>query len=160
MATIQKILVPCDGSGPSIEALTEALALAGDLGASIDVLEVRPPDAGLSPSASAEEKEQKALEEAYAAAKRILGDRVTRRAKSGDPARLIIETAAADRHDMIVMGTHGRIGRIHATLGSVAETVVRHAPCPVLTVRAPTGEEESFAERIHRTKSIGEQARR
>jgi len=39
--------------------------------------------------------------------------------------------------DLIVMGTHGRTGLVHALLGSVAERVLRRAPCPVLTVRAP-----------------------
>jgi nucleotide-binding universal stress UspA family protein len=47
--------------------------------------------------------------------------------------------AAAERYraDLIVMGTHGRTGLAHAVLGSVAERVVQHAPCPVLTVKAP-----------------------
>jgi nucleotide-binding universal stress UspA family protein len=96
------------------------------------------------------------LDEAVVAAKEMLGDRLTRRMKTGDPARTILETAD-DAYDLIVMGTHGRVGRLHATLGSVAETVVRSAPCPVLTVRTPTGEEESFAERIHRAKSLAQQ---
>jgi nucleotide-binding universal stress UspA family protein len=39
------------------------------------------------------------------------------------------------RSDLIVIGTHGRTGRVHALAGSVAESVVRMAPCPVLTVR-------------------------
>ena len=44
--------------------------------------------------------------------------------------------AAPRRADLIVMGTHGRTGIKHALIGSVAERVVRHAPCPVLVVRA------------------------
>ncbi len=47
----------------------------------------------------------------------------------------ICRLAADERSDLIVMGTHGRTGLRHALLGSVAERVVRHAPCPVLVVR-------------------------
>ncbi len=49
----------------------------------------------------------------------------------------ITELAGKEKIDLIVMGTHGRTGLAHAFLGSVAERVVRHAPCPVLTVRLP-----------------------
>lgn len=53
----------------------------------------------------------------------------------GHPADAIVQTAEALPADLIVMGTHGRTGLQHVLLGSVAEKVVRHAPCPVLTVR-------------------------
>jgi universal stress protein A len=52
----------------------------------------------------------------------------------GEPWRVITEMAERDAFDIIVMGTHGRSGFAHLALGSVAERVVRHAPCPVLTV--------------------------
>ena len=55
----------------------------------------------------------------------------------GHPADAIVRVAREEGADLIVMGTHGRTGLQHALLGSVAETVVRHAPCPVLTVRRP-----------------------
>jgi nucleotide-binding universal stress UspA family protein len=158
MAHFQKILVPCDGSPPAIAALTEAIALALDVGATLDVLVVHPPESDLSPVRSAAESEEKILEEAIVAAKDMLGARFKKRSRTGEPATVIVE-AAAD-YDLVVMGTHGRVGRLRATIGSVAETVVRSAACPVLTVRMPTGEEESFSERIHRARSIGEQARR
>jgi len=55
----------------------------------------------------------------------------------GDPARGI-EQAAAEQHcDLIVMGTHGHRGLSRMLLGSIAETVVRRATCPVLTIKAP-----------------------
>ena len=53
----------------------------------------------------------------------------------GDPADAIVQAAADLPADLIVMGTHGRTGLQHVLLGSVAEKVVRHASCPVLTVR-------------------------
>ncbi len=53
----------------------------------------------------------------------------------GDPLDRIVEYAKRERIDLIVMGTHGRTGLTHMFLGSVAERVVRTAPCPVLTIR-------------------------
>jgi nucleotide-binding universal stress UspA family protein len=56
---------------------------------------------------------------------------------SGDPGKVILEQAAALRVDLIVMGSHGRKAAARWILGSVAEAVVRHAPCPVLVVPPP-----------------------
>lgn len=53
----------------------------------------------------------------------------------GDPAATIVRVAQEHGVDLIVMGTHGRTGLQHVLLGSVAENVIRHATCPVLTVR-------------------------
>jgi universal stress protein A len=55
----------------------------------------------------------------------------------GHPFEQILETTANRRVELIVMGTHGRTGLAHTMLGSVAERVMRLAPCPVLTVKAP-----------------------
>lgn len=54
----------------------------------------------------------------------------------GDPTQVIVELAKQGRYDLIVMGTHGRTGLNHFLVGSVAERVIRLAPCPVLTVHA------------------------
>jgi nucleotide-binding universal stress UspA family protein len=56
------------------------------------------------------------------------------------PAHAIVQYAKDERIDVIVVGTHGRRGLVHLVMGSVAETVVRTAPCPVLTVRHPERE--------------------
>jgi nucleotide-binding universal stress UspA family protein len=55
--------------------------------------------------------------------------------KVGDPLRQVVEYARDESMDLIVLGAHGRSGVAHLILGSVAERVVRTAPCPVLTVR-------------------------
>lgn len=55
--------------------------------------------------------------------------------RAGAPIPVIEEYAGEQRIDLIVMGTHGRTGLAHVLLGSVAERLVRTAPCPVLTVR-------------------------
>ena len=60
---------------------------------------------------------------------------VERRLLAGDPADAIIRLAETENIDLIVMGTHGRGAVHHVLVGSVAERVVRAAPCPVLTVR-------------------------
>ena len=60
--------------------------------------------------------------------------------KSDAPAEEIVKYAHAEHMDLIVMGTHGRPGFSHLLMGSVAEKVVRAAPCPVLTVRHPERE--------------------
>jgi nucleotide-binding universal stress UspA family protein len=60
--------------------------------------------------------------------------------KSTTPAVSIVTYAKETGVDLIVMGTHGRSGFAHVLIGSVAEKVVRLAPCPVLTVRHPEHE--------------------
>jgi nucleotide-binding universal stress UspA family protein len=55
--------------------------------------------------------------------------------RTGDARDLIVQTAADVGADLIVLGTHGRRGVSRALLGSVAENVLRHAHCPVLTIR-------------------------
>ena len=55
----------------------------------------------------------------------------------GEPFADICQSAAQEQADLIIMGSHGRTGLSHVLLGSVAERVVRHAPCPVLVVRPP-----------------------
>ena len=64
---------------------------------------------------------------------------VTRRVVVGPPYCEIVEVARAEQADLIVMATHGRTGLSHLVMGSVAERVVRMAPCPVLTIRLTGG---------------------
>ncbi len=61
--------------------------------------------------------------------------------KFGNPISEILEFAETQNIDLIVMGTHGRTGFSHAILGSVAERVLRHAHCPVLTIRGDQADE-------------------
>lgn len=62
---------------------------------------------------------------------------VTTQVVVGNPVWEICQVATRAQVDLIVLGSHGRTGLSHALLGSVAERVVRHAPCPVLVVRRP-----------------------
>jgi nucleotide-binding universal stress UspA family protein len=56
---------------------------------------------------------------------------------SGDPGRVILEQAEGRAADLIIMGSHGRDGAARWFLGSVAETVLRHATCPVMVIPGP-----------------------
>ena len=58
-------------------------------------------------------------------------------ASAGSPDEVVVRLARDKQVDLIVMGTRGRTGLAHALLGSVAERVIRTAPCPVLTVKPP-----------------------
>jgi nucleotide-binding universal stress UspA family protein len=73
--------------------------------------------------------------EARAERLRQSGIKTSWRVQVGAPFEEIVRTAEEERAGMIVMGTHGRSGLNRALLGSVAERVIRLAPCPVLTVR-------------------------
>jgi nucleotide-binding universal stress UspA family protein len=81
---------------------------------------------------------------------------VTTRVVIGSPAPCIAEEAATTGSDLIVMGTHGRGGVAHFVLGSVAERVLRTAPCPVLTVRESSRAAETIAaEAVRERQAVG-----
>jgi len=61
--------------------------------------------------------------------------------REGYAATAIVDEAAAQNADLVVIGTHGLSGIKHMLLGSIAERVVQKAPCPVLTVKAPEASE-------------------
>jgi nucleotide-binding universal stress UspA family protein len=147
---LTKVLVPTDFSEPSATALAYALALARTFGASLHVLHVveEPLAQGWNgfglpalPELRAQvlADAQQRLEEAVPPLER---DRQATELVTclGDADGEIVSFAKARQVDLIVMGTHGRGGMAHLLLGSVAEKVVREAPCPVLTVRHPQRE--------------------
>jgi nucleotide-binding universal stress UspA family protein len=164
MPHIQKILVPIDGSPSSIACLWEAVMLAEELGAAIDVLHVDAPDqfaigSSTSSTKTAKEKAEREMDVAVETAESQLGGRLRKKTASGDPVRRILEVATGEKTDLIVIGTHGRIGRQHALVGSVAEAVVRSAPCPVLTVRRAAGEGPSASDRVRAKPTMGDGVR-
>jgi nucleotide-binding universal stress UspA family protein len=81
------------------------------------------------------EEEARGILAAVADAGTKLGVIVETRLVPGTPVDQILDLAKGLPADLIIMGTHGRTGVSHVFLGSVAEKVVRRAPCPVLTVR-------------------------
>jgi nucleotide-binding universal stress UspA family protein len=149
MIRLTTILVPSDFSECSDAALRYGLELARRFDARLHLLHVvqdplTQPWAAEGFSAPLFEAVEKWQREAKArlAAAIPLSDvgRVTVSATVAWPYAEILRYAAENDVDLIVMGTHGRSGVSHMLLGSIAEKVVRHAPCPVLTVRHPQRE--------------------
>ncbi len=140
---IEKILVPIDFSDCSKKALQYALPLAKQYKAAITLLYVVPPIyvAGeygginyVQLEASMRQDGEKEL--AKLATESLPGEVATNTiVRAGSPANEIVETAKSLVADLIVISTHGRTGLQHVFLGSVAEHVVQHAPCPVFVVR-------------------------
>lgn len=121
---IRELLFATDFSDASAPAGRVAMRMARRHGARLHVLHVVPPvtDPVLS---------RRALGDLA----RTLGSDVSR-LRSGAPARQIVAYAGENAIDLIVVGAHGRTGLSRVLLGSVAEAVVRRAPCPVLVVPA------------------------
>lgn len=96
-----------------------------------------PLEAGVSPLATQEviEAQEESGEAFIDRAKRALGGKAETFMREGSPAQEIVATANDWHADLIVVGTHGRGGLGRLVLGSVAEHVLREAPCPVLTIR-------------------------
>lgn len=147
--TLQHILVPMDFSPSSEHALDYALQLAKAFQARITLFHVveTPVLAGGAHMGGAIPSYTEQLE---AEASRTI-DTYTQRVRDAGltceamiahavPFQQIVNLAKARDVDMIVMSTHGRTGLAHMFLGSVAEKVVRLAPCPVLVTRSPHAE--------------------
>jgi nucleotide-binding universal stress UspA family protein len=141
-----RILVPTDFSPPSDAALEYARAVAARFGASLHLLHVVGDPFRAAYATEVYVKEVEGLrDDLLADGVARLRDRLqssdmqelgaTTAAVIGTPAGSIVEYAGGHDIDLIIMGTHGRGGMSHLLMGSVAERVVRTAPCPVLTVR-------------------------
>lgn len=149
---IGTILVPCDFSEGAEHAFTWALGLAKGWNTKIILFHAIPdfPRIAYANAASLEALSQLEIAKIEAevlddAAKKLQqfverkGDttvHVDTQVTLSEPFWGICQVAEKESIDLIVMGSHGRTGLAHVLLGSVAERVVRHAPCPVLVVRA------------------------
>lgn len=145
---VNHILVPTDFSAGSREAVRYAHDLAVRLGATLHVMHVL--ENPFAPGAFMEmyalpspdyfldlERQAKARLDASLSADDKQAVRVVMTTRMGVPATEILLRAEEDpRIDLIVMSTHGRGGVARLVMGSVADKVLRGAPCPVLTMRA------------------------
>lgn len=139
---VKKILFPTDFSHCGDAALELASTLAKESGATLVIAHVQEPSvayAGGEFYYGLPEPSEEAMD-AMLANLRPTDPSVPHehRLISGDPATAIVKFAQDENVDMIVMGTHGRSGFMRLLMGSVAEAVVRNAPCPVLTYKQPS----------------------
>jgi universal stress protein A len=123
---IRQILFASDFSPHADHAFDAALALAQHFGARLHLLHVvHHPQ---------EQEAARAHLEAFAR-ERVAGVDLSVTVATGHAAAQIVAHAEREKVDLIVVGTHGRTGLAHVVMGSVAEGVMRHAPCLVLTIR-------------------------
>jgi nucleotide-binding universal stress UspA family protein len=148
---VKKILVPTDFSDHSMQALKHAIDLGKRFKAGIIVFHCLEPIYLAAPAdlyGTPANLTTLMSEERHSAKQRL--ERIERDLKkrripirtvlgSGTPHLVIVEAVAKLGVDLIVMSTHGRSGFSHLLIGSVAERVVRAAPCPVLTIRGKVG---------------------
>jgi universal stress protein A len=144
---IKKILWPTDFSAFSLQGGRYARGLCEAFGARLHVIHVIPPllapDFSLMvpadlpfpvPGPDLIEPGRRSLEKLVA--EHLGGDPgITLDVFLGSPWSVICDYAQREQIDLIVIATHGRTGLEHAIIGSTAERIVRHAPCPVLTVK-------------------------
>ena len=151
MISLGTILVATDFSEPSECAVKYGRALAEAFRGSLHVLHVVPdsmalPWATMADGMAMADVQKRWETEARERLQKLVSGSGTSHVpvelsiRAGDPVREITGYARGQAVDLIVLGTHGRGPVAHMIMGSVAERVVRTAPCPVLTVRQPQHE--------------------
>jgi nucleotide-binding universal stress UspA family protein len=139
MLHVATILHPTDFSEHSESAFRLACALAWDYKARLVLLHVLPPPVVIYAGGLAPVDLGQDTDEAKARLRRLEAEahhvRVESQVMEGDPVNMILRVAEEIHSDVIVMGTHGRTALSRLVLGSVAEAVLRKAPCPVLTAK-------------------------
>jgi universal stress protein A len=138
MLPIKQILVPIDWAEPSNRAFQFAGSLAREHGAQLLVLYAMPPPVamyGPPPESYLDHLHEELCRMKPTDPKTCVHYLLV----EGDPARAVLRAAKETHCDLIVMGTHGRTGLNRLLRGSVAEEVVRKAPCPVWVVKDPAG---------------------
>jgi universal stress protein A len=146
---VKKILAPIDFSEISMEAMRGAMELAKGIGAEVHLVHMIAPHHHFIPLPLATNAEQSRelvreaamLEQAEEELKRIKKDEfgdsknVVTFAEVGHPVQKLLDYAKRNEIDLIMLATHGRTGAEHLVIGSVAEKLVRYAPCSVLVYR-------------------------
>jgi universal stress protein A len=153
MLPFRRVLVTTDFSETSLDAIPLAVELVAHFSGELLLLHVLPVDAptpwdippyadfgltsGPVPEYEAQVRQEVERRMALVAEKLAHGVTVRKILRRGDAAAEIGRVAAEEHADLIVLATHGWTGWRHLVFGSVAEKVLREAPCPVLSVRRP-----------------------
>ena len=153
MLPFRRILVTTDFSGTSLQALPIAVEIASHFDAELLLVHVLPVDTptpwdippyadfGLAslplPEYEAQVRQEVDRRLSMVASKNAQGVKVRALVGRGDAAAEIGRLATEEKADLIVLATHGWTGWRHLVFGSVAEKILREAPCPVLSVRSP-----------------------
>jgi nucleotide-binding universal stress UspA family protein len=137
----KKILFPTDFSHSSDAALPVATSLARDTGAKLLIVHVEEPPMAYGGGEMYYGMPDPVTEDLRAMLQRVKPTDAAvpyeHHLVIGDPAVAVAELAASEGVDLIVMGTHGRTGLRRLLMGSVAEAIVRRAPCPVFIMKEP-----------------------
>lgn len=143
--TIKKILCPVDFSEPSLLGLSASVDMARLYGAEIEVIYVLPilPPPPIDPQFSFQVPEYEILlqQDAETRLAALVKDKVPKEIKAravvghGSAGKEIVKYAEETKAGLIVIASHGHSGWHHLVMGSVAEKVIRHSPCPVFVVR-------------------------
>jgi len=149
MDSIDTIVVPTDGSSCAAGVVRQAAGLASQVGARLVVLHAVEPPAGLKADSRiqvAPDRSVSVLEHLREGASAWLPDLVqigrdrgvdtVSELRTGGAVEAILDAASHHDADLLVLGTHGRTGVARLLLGSVAESVLRRADVPVMTVRS------------------------
>ncbi len=158
MKAPKQILVPVDMSAFSITALQYAQDIAEVFGAEVTIVHVaEEPEKEKSKAGQKTDQALRSMISHLLIDHNLVSRSVKIEIRRGSPAKEIVKTARDISTDLIVMCTHGRSGLSHMLMGSVAEKVVRLAPCPVLTVKPDEFRElvnvtdEDISEGLHLT---------
>lgn len=150
MISIRRVLVPTDFSEHSLPSVRYGAGLAEKFGAELILLHVIQdlalvmPDAVMPTPIPLPDLENLTESARSALAALVEREQLGRfhprmEIRFGSPSAEIVAAAEELQVDLLCLSTHGRSGLSHLLLGSVAEKVIRHAPCPVLTVRVKNG---------------------
>jgi nucleotide-binding universal stress UspA family protein len=155
MIPLRTILCPVDLAETCEPAFQLACSVARDRGACVLVLYVYPPPLCHAEVVARRQPDgyEEGLWQSLQAYQANVPQGVYHRLAEGDPAKEILRVAREADAELIVLGTHGRGGLPRLLLGSVAEQVIRTAPCPVLTIRVPSPAAMPAPEELHAVSS-------
>lgn len=135
MELIHRILCPVDFSKTSAKALDYAERLASQTGSELVLIHAFEKPESYTDTGQTTPADAHVRQELDAIELSLPAEKVRRLLHAGDATDVIPWMAQEENCDLIVMGTHGRTGLMHLLLGSVTEHVLRHARCPVVTIR-------------------------